>query len=413
LQHVHTFCMAKVLLGVSGGIAAYKACELCRLLVKAGHDVVPLVTPGAERFVTAETFRALARRPAAEDVYLHLTRADLLVVAPATANTIAKLAHGLADNVLTEAALAHRGPTLLAPAMNPRMWSHAATRANVETLAARGVHLVGPDEGETAEGELGVGRLAEPEEIFARCEELLGRTGVGSTEPAESAGVGFAGAGAGSPLRGKRVLVSAGGTREPLDAVRFVGNRSSGRMGVAVAAEAARRGARVTLLAANLAVPLPADVDVVETPTAADLEREALARADADVIVMAAAVADYRPAVALVEKRPKDDKGWSLELEPTADVLAALGERRRDGQVLVGFAADRGERGLERAREKLVRKNADLLVFNDVARDDIGFDAADNEVTLVGLDGERAIPKAPKDEVAAAVLDAVARLLGH
>src|SRR5579884_2136309 len=163
--------MARVLLGVSGGIAAYKACELCRLLVKAGHDLVPLVTPGAERFVTAETFRALARRPAADDVYLHLTRADLLVVAPSTANTLAKLAHGLADNVLTEAALAHRGPTLVAPAMNPRMWSHAATRANVAALVARGVHVVGPDEGETAEGELGVGRMAEPEEIFARCEE--------------------------------------------------------------------------------------------------------------------------------------------------------------------------------------------------------------------------------------------------
>jgi len=382
--------MARVLLGVSGGIAAYKACELCRLLVKAGHDVVPLVTPGAERFVTVGTFRALARRPAADDVYVHLTRADLLVVAPATANTVAKLAHGLADNVLTEAALAHRGPALVAPAMNPRMWSHAATRANVETLVARGVHLIGPDEGETAEGELGVGRMAEPEEIFRRCEELLGRTG---------------------PLRGKRVVVSAGGTREPLDAVRFVGNRSSGRMGVALAAEAARRGARVTLLAANLAVPAPPGVEVVETPSAADLEREALARADADVVVMAAAVADYRPAQALAEKRPKDRDTWTLELEPTTDVLAAIGAQRRDGQVLVGFAADRGGRGLERAREKLARKNVDLFVFNDVARDDIGFDATDNEVTLVAADSERVVPKGPKPEVAAAVLDAVEQLL--
>jgi phosphopantothenoylcysteine decarboxylase/phosphopantothenate--cysteine ligase len=384
--------MARVLLGVSGGIAAYKACELCRLLVKANHDVVPLVTPGAERFVTAETFRALARRPAADDVYVHLTRADLLVVAPATANTLAKLAHGLADNVLTEAALAHRGATLVAPAMNPRMWSHAATRANVEALVARGVHVVGPDEGETAEGELGVGRMAEPEEIFAVCEELLGRTG---------------------PLRGKRVLVTAGGTREPLDAVRFVGNRSSGRMGVALAAEAARRGARVTLLAANLAVPAPPGVDVVETPTAAELEREALARADADVVVMAAAVADYRPAHALAEKRPKNTETWTLELEPTADVLALLGARRRDGQVLVGFAADRGERGLERSREKLERKNVDLFVFNDVARDDIGFDSTDNEVTLVTAESERVVPKGPKDEIAAAVLDAVEQLLVH
>ncbi len=167
--------MARILLGVSGGIAAYKACEICRLLVKAGHDVIPLVTPGAERFVTAETFRALARRAPAEDLYLHLTRADLLLVAPCTANTLAKLAHGLADNVLTEAALAHRGPTLVAPAMNPRMWSHAATRANAETLRSRGVALVGPDEGETAEGELGVGRMAEPPDIVQAAEELLGR----------------------------------------------------------------------------------------------------------------------------------------------------------------------------------------------------------------------------------------------
>ncbi|HKN64405.1 MAG TPA: bifunctional phosphopantothenoylcysteine decarboxylase/phosphopantothenate--cysteine ligase CoaBC, partial [Gaiellaceae bacterium] len=242
--------MSRVLLGVTGGIAAYKACELCRLLVREGHEVVPLVTPGAERFVTAETFRALARRPPGDDVYLHLTRADLLVVAPCTANTLAKLAQGLADNVLTEAALAHRGPVLVAPAMNPRMWSHPATRANAETLRARGVVLVGPDEGETAEGELGVGRMAEPDEILGAVRSLLMGSG---------------------PLAGKRVLVSAGGTREPLDAVRYVGNRSSGRMGVALAAEARRRGAEVTLLAANLAVAAPAGVDLVETPTAGDL----------------------------------------------------------------------------------------------------------------------------------------------
>src|SRR3989440_4303960 len=224
--------MSRILLGVTGGIAAYKACELTRLLVKAGHDVIPLVTRGAQRFVSEETFLALARRPANEDRYPHLTRADLLVVAPCTANTLAKLAHGVADNVLTEAALAHRGLMLVAPAMNPRMWAHPATRANAEALVARGVVLVGPDEGETAEGELGVGRMAEPEEIFRAAHALL-----------------FA---SNSLLQGKTVLVSAGGTREPLDAVRFVGNRSSGRMGVALAAEARRRGAEVTLLAANL-----------------------------------------------------------------------------------------------------------------------------------------------------------------
>ena len=386
--------MSRVLLGVTGGIAAYKACELCRLLVKEGHEVVPLVTPGAERFVSAETFRALARRPPGDDVYLHLTRADLLVVAPCTANTLAKLAHGLADNVLTEAALAHRGPVLVAPAMNPRMWSHPATRANTETLRARGVVLVGPDEGETSEGELGVGRMAEPDEILSAATSLL--------LPGNSL------------LRGKTVLVSAGGTREPLDAVRFVGNRSSGRMGVALAAEARCRGAQVTLLAANLTVPAPAGVDLVETPTAADLEREALSHAaETDIVVMAAAVADYRPAEALAAKRPKDTATWTLELEPTIDVLAELGERRREGQLLVGFAAETGEPGLERAREKLARKGADLFVLNDVSRPDIGFDASDNEVTLLAASGERTIAKAPKEEIAVAILDEVETLIGN
>src|SRR5256885_1284192 len=238
--------MSRILLGVSGGIAAYKACELTRLLVKAGHEVIPLVTPGAQRFVSEETFVALARRPANGDVYLHLTRADLLVVAPCTANTLAKLAHGIADNVLTEAGLAHRGPVLVAPAMNPRMWAHPATRANVEALLERGVELVGPDEGELAGGEWGVGRLAEPEEIAARIAQLL----------------------APPSLSGRRVLVTAGGTREPLDTVRFLGNRSSGRMGVALAEEARRRGAEVVLLAANLAVPAPAGGEAIPTPAA-------------------------------------------------------------------------------------------------------------------------------------------------
>lgn len=387
--------MARVLVGVTGGIAAYKACELVRLLVKAGHDVIPLLTADAERFVTAHTFAALARRPVGEDPYPHLERADLLVVAPCTANTLAKLAHGLADSVLTEAALAHRGPVLLAPAMNPRMWSHPATQENVRTLADRGVELIGPDEGETAEGEAGVGRMAEPEEIFARCEQLLTNSLQGLT-----------------PLRGVRVLVTAGGTREPLDAVRFLGNRSSGRMGVAVAAEARRRGAEVTLLAANLAVPAPAGVEVVETPTAADMARETFARADAaDLVIMAAAVADYRPAEARAEKRSKDLSTWTVELEPTTDILAELGKRAGNGRVLVGFAAEIGEQGLSRAREKLARKQANLFVFNDVSRADIGFDATDNEVVLLTSDGERRIGKAPKQQIAAAVLDEAGRLL--
>jgi len=233
--------------------------------------------------------------------------------------------------------------------------------------------------------------MAEPDEIFDAARNLLMGTG---------------------PLRGKRVLVSAGGTREPLDAVRFVGNRSSGRMGVALAAEAHRRGAVVTLLAANLAVPAPAGVELVETPTAADLEREALGRrAEADVVVMAAAVADYRPAEALAAKRPKDTAVWTLELEPTTDVLIALGEHRHDGQILVGFAAETGATGLERAREKLARKGADLFVLNDVSRTDIGFDADENEVTLLAAGTERAVAKAPKEEIAAAILDEVEALL--
>jgi len=388
---------ARVLVGVTGSIAAYKACELVRLLVRDGHEVVPLTTPGAERFVARETFEALARREAPRELYPHLLEVDLLVVAPLSANTLAKLAHGLADTVLTEAALAFRGPVLLAPAMNTRMWEHPATQANVRLLVERGAQLVGPHAGELAEGEVGAGRMAEPEEIAARVREVL-------------AGAGAA-AGAGS-LAGRRVLVTAGGTREPLDGVRFVGNRSSGRMGVALAAEAAARGAAVTLLAANLAVPPPAGVTVVETPTAADLAREALARgADADVVLMAAAVADYRPADPTEAKRPKDAEPWTVTLEPTQDVLAELGRRKRNGQVIVGFAADQGEHGLERAREKLERKNGTLFVFNDVSRDDIGFDSELNEVTVVSRNGEQMIGKRDKRAIAAAILGEVATLL--
>ncbi len=382
--------MARVLLGVTGGIAAYKACELTRLFVRAGHEVTPILTAEAETFVSAKTFESLARRESPRELYPHLVDADLLVIAPLSANTLAKLAHGLADNVLTQTALAFEGPVLVAPAMNPRMWRNQATRANVEALEARAWELAGPEEGDTAEGEVGVGRMSEPEEIFERASSLLGKRG---------------------QLRGRRVLVTAGGTREPLDAVRFLGNRSSGRMGSAVAAEARRRGADVTLVASNLSVPVPVGVDVVQAPTAEDVARETLARGDADVVVMAAAVADYRPAEAEQEKRPKDDRPWTVTLEPTTDVLRELGARRTNGQLLVGFAADRGERGLERAREKLGNKRVDLIVFNDVSRDDIGFDAADNEVVLVSGSGERRIQKAAKERIAAAILDEVAARL--
>jgi phosphopantothenoylcysteine decarboxylase/phosphopantothenate--cysteine ligase len=384
--------MARILLGITGGIAAYKACELVRLLVKAGHDVLPLPTRGAERFVRAETFFALARKTQGDDPYPHLERADLLVIAPLTANTLARLAHGLADDVLTEAALAHRGPFLVAPAMNTRMWEHEATRANAATLRARGAELIGPEAGELAEREVGVGRMSEPEAIANRIEELLG--------------------GRAGSLAGTQVLVSAGGTREPVDAVRFLGNRSSGRMGVAVAAEARRRGANVTLLAANLAVPVPDGVEVVQAPTAAELEREARNRsAAADVVVMAAAIADYRPAEPIEGKREKTEAVWTLELEPTTDVLALLGEQERNGQVLVGFGAESGADGLARKRRMLTDKNVDLVVYNDVSTAGIGFDAPDNEVTLVTKAGERQLAKASKDEIAAGILDEVERLL--
>jgi phosphopantothenoylcysteine decarboxylase / phosphopantothenate---cysteine ligase len=382
--------MSRILLGVTGGIAAYKACELTRLLVKAGHEVIPLVTEGAQHFVTEETFLALARRPRNEDVYQHLTRADLLAVAPCTANTLAKLAHGIADNALTEAALAHRGPTLVAPAMNPRMWAAPATRANVSTLLARGVELVGPDEGEMAEGEWGVGRLAEPALIAERAAQLL----------------------APGPLAGRRFLVTAGGTREPLDSVRYLGNRSSGRMGVALAAEARRRGAEVILLAANLAVEPPHGVETIPTPTADSMLNAALALADVDVVLMAAAVADYRPAEALASKRAKDEHAWAVELAPTTDIARTLGERKQPGQVLVLFGAEHGAEGLARKRTMLETKNADLVVFNDIGRRDIGFDAPDNEVVLVSGAGERVLPKARKEAVAAAILDEVEGLLG-
>ncbi len=383
--------MARVLLGVTGGIAAYKACELCRLLIRAGHEVTPVMTPDAERFVAAHTFEALARREAPKDLYPHLVDADLLVIAPLSANTLAKLAHGLADNVLTQLGLAFGGPVLAAPAMNVRMWEHPATQANAAALAERGVELLGPAEGQLAEGDHGPGRMVEPGELFARCQELLGQTG---------------------PLVGKRVVVSAGGTREPIDLVRFVGNRSSGRMGVAVAAEAKRRGADVTLVYANGVAPAPAGVEVVPAPTAADLGREMLARADADVVVMAAAVSDYRPGNPESGKRPKDKEPWTITLQPTDDVLAELGRRKHNGQVLVGFAAEGGEDGLERAREKLTNKNGNLFVYNDVSQPGVGFESEDNEIVLLSALGERKLGRRSKEECAVAILDEVEALLG-
>jgi phosphopantothenoylcysteine decarboxylase / phosphopantothenate---cysteine ligase len=382
--------MARILVGVSGGISAYKACELVRLFVKAGHEVIPLLTPAGESFVSAQTLNALARRSSSGSPYPHLERADLYVIAPATANTLAKLAGGIADNLVTESALAHSGPLVLAPAMNARMWASPATQQNMRVLRERGAHIVGPEEGELGEGGSGVGRMSEPKAIFERCRQLL--------------------AGSDS-LVGTRVLISAGGTREPLDSVRFLGNRSSGRMGVALAAEAARRGAEVTLVAANLAVAAPADVELVEVDSAAALTEAVLGR-DADVIVMSAAVADYRPTAPESGKRHKNKQNWTVELEPTTDVLHELGRRGHEGQLLVGFAADEGDAGLERAREKLRSKKADLIVFNDISQPGIGFDSDENAVVLISESGEVVLPKAPKSEIAAGILNEIERLRG-
>ena len=379
-----------VLVGITGGIAAYKTCELIRQFVRSAYGVTPIPTPGAEEFVQARTFEALARRECPPELYPHLLEADLLVIAPLSANTLAKLAHGLADNVLTQTALAFEGPVVVAPAMNTRMWRHPATSENVAILARRGVDVVGPESGELAEGESGIGRMAEPARVFRVCDLLLRKA---------------------RELEGRSVLVSAGGTREPLDAVRFIGNRSSGRMGVALAREAKRRGADVTLLYANGAVPPPPGVATIATPTASDLRREALERADSDVIIMAAAVADYRPTQPIEGKRPKDTEPWTFVLEPTEDVLAELVRRQNPDQILVGFAADTGEPGLKRAREKLVEKGGDLFVFNDVSRPDIGFESADNEVVLIGRSGERQVGKRSKEEVAISILDEITDLL--
>jgi phosphopantothenoylcysteine decarboxylase/phosphopantothenate--cysteine ligase len=389
-----------ILLGVTGGVAAYRACELVRLLVKAGFGVQVAVTSEAERFVGPETFSALSRRPVLRDApaldgtYPHLDAsrlAPLVCIAPCTANTLAKLAHGLADNVVTQSVLAAAGAVVVAPAMNVRMWQHPATRANVATLVERGVALVGPVEGALAEGEWGMGRMAEPAAIAETIVSLLQPRGT---------------------LSGRRVLVTSGGTREPLDAVRFLGNRSSGRMGAALADEAARRGADVVALVANAQVR-PSLAEVIDVETTGELEREALAQAaTADVVLMAAAVADYRPVGELDGKRERAGT-WGLELEATNDILAAIGAARRPGQVLVGFAAETGGDGLERARGKLVRKGLDLVVLNDVSRADIGFDSPDNEVVLVSRDGADPVAKADKRAIAASILDRVEQLLGN
>ncbi len=415
--------MSRILLGVSGGIAAYKALEFIREATAHGHVVRVVQTPASRRFVGRASFAALSGAPVLLDEFerdpargafpdqqpppheplSHLelvANADLFLIAPASANTIAKLASGLADNLLTSCALAADCPLVLAPAMNARMYEHPATRANIETLRARGATIVGPDSGRLASvGEHGVGRLAPPAQLLAACEELLAR--------------------AGSPtLGGLRVLVTAGGTREPIDSVRFIGNRSSGRMGVALAQAARERGADVVLLGANVALPAPAGVRRLDVCTARELldacEREFPA---CDVLLMAAAVADFTPAAPAAGKIKRAGRErLELTLEPTADVLATLTAHRRDGQTLVGFAAEHGADGLREAAAKLTAKKLDALVLNDIAREDIGFDSDANEITILyaSRDGshlqQQHVARTSKLLAARAILDTVEEL---
>jgi phosphopantothenoylcysteine decarboxylase / phosphopantothenate---cysteine ligase len=408
--------LARILVGVSGGIAAYKAVELVRLATAAGHSVRVVQTPASLNFVGRATFEGVTGAPVLVEEFdpdpargafpgdpesdhspiSHLelvARADVFVIAPASANTLAKLAGGHADNLLTSAALACTAPLVLAPAMNNRMYEHPATRANLELLRSRGAHVVDPGTGRLAsKGEWGVGRLAEPAEILAAAEAAISRYTPHS-------------------LDGLRVLVTAGGTREPIDSVRFIGNRSSGRMGLALAEEAARRGADVTLVAANVTIPAPPGVQTVTVETTAELGAAVRERfASADVLVMAAAPADFRPAEVEAGKLTRESGGVTMELEPTEDIVAGVAEGRRADQTVIGFAAEHGEGAVERGRAKLVRKALDAVVVNDISRADIGFDSEENEVTIVLAEGEREVGRRPKAEVAAAILDEVERL---
>jgi phosphopantothenoylcysteine decarboxylase/phosphopantothenate--cysteine ligase len=407
--------MARILLGVTGGIAAYKSLEFTRLATKAGHAVRVIQTEASTRFVGTASFAAITGAPAlitewepdalrgafpgdpapehAPLSHLALVeRADLFLIAPASANTIAKLAGGHADNLLTAAALACRRPLIVAPAMNDAMYEHAATRANLQTLRDRGVELLEPGTGALGSpGEWGVGRLPEPAALLTAVEARLG-------------------AAAGGSLDGLKVLVTAGGTREPIDAVRYVGNRSSGKMGWALAEQAARRGANVTVVAANVSLPRAPGIEYVDVGTAAELGAACAERfPSSDVLLMAAAVADYRPASARADKIKKTEAGetLALALERTDDVLSGLAARRRPGQLLIGFAAESGDGALAYARDKLERKGLDAVVVNDVSRPGIAFDAPDNEVTIVTAEGEQHVPQASKAAVAGAILDSV------
>ncbi|HEX2772557.1 MAG TPA: bifunctional phosphopantothenoylcysteine decarboxylase/phosphopantothenate--cysteine ligase CoaBC [Micromonosporaceae bacterium] len=391
---------ARVVLGVGGGIAAYKACELLRLFTESGHRVKVVPTASALRFVGLATWEALSGQPVAADVWsdahevphVRLGReADLVVVAPATADLLAKAAHGLADDLLTNTLLTARCPIVLAPAMHTEMWEHPATVENVATLRRRGVIVIEPAVGRLTGVDTGKGRLPDPEEIFAVARRVLVR----------GAPV--------SDLAGRHVVVTAGGTREPLDPVRFLGNRSSGKQGYAFARTAAARSARVTLISANVALPAPAGVDVITVTTTEEMRKAVLeASADADAVVMAAAPADFRPAVVATEKIKKRSDGQAplIELVTNPDIAAELGERRRRGQVLVAFAAETHD-ALPNARAKLVRKKADLIVVNVVGTDRV-FGADTNAATVLGADGSvTELGEQSKEDLADRVWDLV------
>ncbi|MGC1853211.1 MAG: bifunctional phosphopantothenoylcysteine decarboxylase/phosphopantothenate--cysteine ligase CoaBC [Solirubrobacterales bacterium] len=402
--------MARILLGVSGGIAAYKSLELARLATVAGHGVRVMMTEAAGRFVGAASFEGIVGAPVLtseferdplrgafpgdpppeHDPIGHLevvANCDAYLVAPASANTIAKLAAGMADSMLTTSFLACTAPRLLAPAMNDRMYADAATQANLATLRERGVEVIEPGEGRLASrGEYGKGRLPDPAELLARIEAVL---------PAGE-----------RPWDGLRVLVTAGGTREPIDPVRFLGNRSSGRMGNALAAAAARRGADVTLIAANVALPEPAGVRRIDVQTTAELAEAARTEFPAaHVLLMAAAPADFRASAPASDKL-KREGDLNLHLEPTEDILANLTAQRTPEQIVVGFAAEHGN-DVERAREKLQRKGADLIVLNDVSDPSIGFESSENAATLISSTGQAHLSQAPKDVIAEQILDRV------
>jgi len=389
----------RVVLGVTGGIAAYKAVEVCRRLVDAGAHVVPVMTAGAEHFIGRTTLSALASEPVQTSLWneaspIPHTRlgqtADVIVVAPATARLLAAYAAGLSTDLLTNTLLATRAPVVVCPAMHTEMWEHPAVQANVATLRARGVFIVEPESGRLAGGDVGAGRLASPERIVASVEAVL----------------------AGGDLAGLRVVVSAGGTREPIDAVRVIANRSSGKQGYAVAAEAASRGAQVTLVS-TVQLPIPAGVTVVAVETAAQMQSALAAVAPtADVIVMAAAVADFRPVVIVDGKLKKDEGIPQIVLEHTPDILAGLGASKPVGQTLVGFAAETGNL-LANAAGKLQRKHLDLIVANDVSAAGVGFQHDTNAVTLLTVGGATiAVALADKRAIAKAVLDTVVEIRG-